>query len=112
MEKQKLTFLQKIAYAHWSAKCAFAFPNVGLILIVMLIYLGVALWFFEPEIRSWEHFTGPHAMAKTYFCRVGGVLLIVALSNFSVYLLYFIEALLYRDEADCQYFLKYHYRKH
>ena len=114
MEKQKLTFRQEVAYAHWSAKIAFDFPHVGygLMLIAMAIYFGLAYWFFEPEIRSWEHLSGSHALGKAYFYRLGGVLLVVALSYLTVYIIYFIHALFDKDEVCRKHFLKNHYRKH
>jgi hypothetical protein len=114
MKEQKLTLRQQIAYAHWSAKFAFAFPYFGcvLLLIAFVIYFGLALWFFEPEIRSWEHFTGPHALGKAYICRLSGVLLLMALSYLTVYIIYFIMALLDNDDACRKFFLRQHYHKH
>lgn len=114
MEKQKLTLHQELSYAHWSAKFAFAFPYSGyvFVIIAMLVYIGLTFWFFEPEIRSWTHLAGPHALAKVYFYRLGGVLLIIALSHLTVYIGYFIAALFDKDEVCRKHFLKYHYRKH
>lgn len=114
MEKQKLTLRQELGYAHWSAKFAFAFPYFGyvFVIIAIAIYLGLAFWFFEPEIRSWSHFPGPHALGKAYFCRLGGVLLIVGLGHLTVYIIYFIWSLFDKDDGSRGHFLKYHYRKH
>lgn len=114
MEKQKLTFRQKVAYAHWSAKVEFDFPHVGyaFMMVAMVIYFGLAFWFFEPEIRSWEHLSGPHALGKAYFYRLGGVLLIVALSYITVYIIYFIQAFFDEDDVCRKHFLKYRYHKH
>jgi len=114
MEKQHLTLRQRIAYAHWSAKFAFKFPHVGqgILIVVAFIYFGLAFWFFEPEIRSWEHLSGSHALGKAYFYRSGGVVLIVALSCLTVYIVYFVQALFDKDEVSRKYFLKYYYRKH
>ena len=114
MKEQKLTLRQQIAYAHWSAKFAFAFPYFGYVffIIALVIYFGLAYWFFEPEIRSWEHLSGSHALGKAYFYRLGGVLLIVASSYLTVYIIYFIHALFDKDDACRKFFLKHHYHKH
>ena len=81
-------------------------------IIALVIYFGLAYWFFEPEIRSWEHLSGSHALGKAYFYRLGGVLLIVALSYLTVYIIYFIMALSDNDDACRRFFLKHHYHKH
>ena len=114
MKKTKMTFRQKLGYAHWSAKFAFDFPYIGYVfmIIALALWFGLALWFFEPTIISWEHFSGPHALAKKYFCRMGGVLLLLALSYLTVYIVYFIIALFDRDEVCRRHFLRYHYRKY
>lgn len=114
MAEQKLTLLQKLSYAHWSAKFIFEFPYIGwfMVLIVGLIWTGIALYFFEPELKSLMYFPGVHGLGKTYFAVLIGIAIIFAVSYATVYVIFFIQSLLVENDVDRQHFLKYHYRKH
>lgn len=114
MEEQHLTLKQKIAYAHWSAKFTFYFPWTGWFwaLVAGICYVGLILWFFEPEIKSLMDISAPHALGKRYFLRMFAALSLVAVSYVTVYIPFFIISFFDKDEDCRKHFLKYHYRKH
>lgn len=114
MEKQKLTFKQRIAYAHWTAKVAFRVPYFGWLMALCagVIYLGIALWFFDPEIKALRDYSGAHGLGKAYFAILAGLLVIIALSYVTVYIPYFIQAYFDNDQNCRRIFLKYYYQKH
>lgn len=113
MEKQQLTFRQKTAYAHWSAKQIFLFPCVGelIALFVALIYVGLLFWFFETEIIDLLDFTGAHASAKHFWACFAATIVTVSASFATVYTAFFIASFYERNDAGRRFFMKYEYRK-
>ena len=114
MEKQYLTLRQRIAYAHWSAKFTFDFPWVGWfwVLVAGICYVGLAFWFFEPEIESLMSTSAPHALGKRYFLGIFAAVALFAASYVTVYIPFFIISFFDKDEVCRKHFLRYHYRKH
>jgi len=114
MGKQHLTLRQMIAYARWSAKFAFDFPWVGWlwVLVAGIIYIGLAFWFFEPEIESLMSTSAPHALGKRYFLCIFAAVLLFAVSYVTVYIPFFIISFFDKDEVCRKHFLRYHYHKH
>ena len=112
--KQNLTLHQRLSYAHWSTKFVFDFPCVGwfMALMVFFFWLGIVLWFFEPELASLMKYSGEHASGKMYFARIIFGLVLFAVSYVTVYVVFFIQNLVDIDDDDLKHFLKYHYRKH
>ena len=113
MEKQKLTLRQRIAYAHWSAKFAFNFPWTGWfwVLVAGIMYIGLAFWFFEPEIESLMEISAPHALGKRYFFGIFAAVSLMIVSYVTVYIPFFIISFFDKDEVMHRHFFKYHYHK-
>lgn len=114
MEEKKLTLMQNIAYAHWSAKISFGFPWFAwfLVMVVALIYIGLAFWFFEEEIEIMFEFSGPHALGKRYFSFLLAGLAVYFVSWATIYIGYFMLYFFENDDVSRKHYLKYRYRKH
>lgn len=112
MEQKDLTFRQRIAYAHWSAKCEFELPFLGckLMIVAAVVYVGVACWFIEP-ILSWFQFSGPHAVAKYYISFLGVAAALCTISFLTAYLPFFCWYL-FKNDNDLDIFLNHFYHKH
>lgn len=113
MERQHLTLWQRIAYAHWSAKSEYDFPCIGWFLVAVagICYIGLAFWFFEPEIETMMCTSAPHALGKRYFLAVIAIISLLAVSWVTVYIPFFIKSFFDKDEFMRKHFLKNHYRK-
>ena len=81
-------------------------------LVAGIIYIGLAFWFFEPEIESLMCASAPHALGKRYFLGIFAAVALFAASYVTVYIPFFIVSFFDKDEVMRKYFLKYHYRKH
>lgn len=114
MEKNELTSRQLFAYAHWSAKMTFAFPYLGWFMVLMagLIWGGIALYFSEPEIKSLIHHSGPHGFFNLYMAVLIVLVALFAVSYATVYVVFFIQGLVDKDDDCRRYFVKHLYRKH
>ena len=114
MEKQKISLREKWAYAHWSAKEPFGFPVwIGhyFALILAVVYAGLVFWFFEPELIQLMNYHGEHGLGKSYFARLFAIFALIVVGYATAYVLLFLWALIYRNEADYRYFMKYRYKK-
>lgn len=113
MKKQPLTFRQKIAYAHWSAKTVFSFPlffGVWVSILVAMIYVGIILYFFEPQVMQLLTYTGIHALSKTYWSRILACFIALAAGLASVYIFYFVISFFDKNESSRRFFMNFFYQ--
>lgn len=107
---KKLTFKQRIAYAHWSAKLAFNFPWVGCI-FAFVVGCIITFCFIFPKIKCMMDIFPSDALGKRILLGIFVVIAIIAASYITIYIPYFLVSFFDNDEISRGNFLKNYYHK-
>lgn len=110
MQKQKLTLLQKISYAHWWARSIFEYPTMGWLTVMMAtcFLLIIMIDFFLPEIKSLMLYLGIDTMAEIYVAFLVGLCASVAVGYAVVYVILFVQSLVTKNKDNIKRFLEQH----